>query len=582
MAVAMGGQPTPRRGAALRQAMRDKAVQDLVYRSEYLATLVSEAAVLETTADDDSQQHLFASAVPRLVDSAVTVLQARADEARARPAQSSASVPFGGFRANAVGQSTSAWQPTSYPRAQRPVGVIHAHVENLKNRLDTLSSTGIQLLSERGRPNLDRNHMFHTTSTETSRKTYRDVVRPAVSVAHPASAVDDLHYKSTHGDVLEGMKTMVFGCISRGEQPTLGHQPELREQPKEEALAQTAADPLSTIRVQRVLGVPPAAFGGDHMHVTEMELHEHAKRSRCVEMLGKDVTLDLVTSGLDFARFFWRHSHANKCLDRGPPEVDPAEKGGAEADCCGARAKVPGRLCRVDGETEFSARRFSLMESGTLVVRQEAPDPFSVRALVVGDNPVKVLPRGHYVEVQIVSVFKTDGRPDRPRAIDHPRRRTEGLVLGFAAAKPQNKPHGSPLVANELPLSWSLSMSGAFNASAAAIKDAMSSVTGGDVDTFAMDGADLNPSATGVVPEIAVEDHATHRRKLAWCTGVGQGDTVGLLATTFGGIVLFVNGVRDLVVPDAGVCVDMEMYPIIEVYNHIRSVRLVPGAEPPS
>jgi len=56
---------------------------------------------------------------------------------------------------------------------------------------------------------------------------------------------------------------------------------------------------------------------------------------------------------------------------------------------------------------------------------------------------------------------------------------------------------------------------------------------------------------------------------------------MGMLITPFGGIVIVVNGERQLFLPDAGVPMGSHFYPLVEAYNHVRSVRLVPGALPP-
>merc|ERR1711933_160014 len=63
-------------------------------------------------------------------------------------------------------------------------------------------------------------------------------------------------------------------------------------------------------------------------------------------------------------------------------------------------------------------------------------------------------------EDEVVSVFKTTGRPDRPRQIE-PRHRTEGLVLGFRATGLSREEPSLPLLsASDIPYSWSLSTSG--------------------------------------------------------------------------------------------------------------------------
>lgn len=71
------------------------------------------------------------------------------------------------------------------------------------------------------------------------------------------------------------------------------------------------------------------------------------------------------------------------------------------------------------------------------------------------------------------------------------------------------------------------------------------------------------------------------RQKLDWSVALGEGDTLGMMITSFGGIVVTVNGQRQLFIPDAGVPMGSHFYPLVEAYNHVRSVRALPGALPP-
>merc|ERR1712070_200234 len=65
----------------------------------------------------------------------------------------------------------------------------------------------------------------------------------------------------------------------------------------------------------------------------------------------------------------------------------------------------------------------------------------------------------------------------------------------------------------------------------------------------------------------------TVKQRLRWSSALGEGDVIGLLFTPFGGVVITINGAREMMIPDAGISVDRVMYPIIEVRNHIRSAR---------
>lgn len=70
-------------------------------------------------------------------------------------------------------------------------------------------------------------------------------------------------------------------------------------------------------------------------------------------------------------------------------------------------------------------------------------------------------------------------------------------------------------------------------------------------------------------------------RQFDWSCALQEGDTLGLLAMPSGALVLTVNGVRELMVADAGVLADQYLYPIVQVANHVRSVKLCAAVEPP-
>lgn len=71
------------------------------------------------------------------------------------------------------------------------------------------------------------------------------------------------------------------------------------------------------------------------------------------------------------------------------------------------------------------------------------------------------------------------------------------------------------------------------------------------------------------------------KRAVAWTAALDEGDVVGLLVTPFGGLIVSVNGEKRLLLPDASVPCDVDLYPLVEVYNHVRSLQLVPRPVPP-
>jgi hypothetical protein len=207
------------------------------------------------------------------------------------------------------------------------------------------------------------------------------------------------------------------------------------------------------------------------------------------------------------------------------------------------------RLRRCDGADEFSAmNRFSLVEGCTVLQRQTSVDPVSARALAMGERPATSCLTGHYAEFQIVSVFKSEARADWLRRCEpcdgRARHRTHGLVVGFMSCVP---PKGSMGVtsAAKLQNSWCV-------------------------------------ASNGVLYTKTAADVPASRRQLSWSLAVGEGDFIGVLVTNFGGLILFLNGTHELMIPDAGVRTDVNLHPVVEISNHIRSVRLVPRSSPPS
>eukprot|EP00928_Gymnodinium_smaydae_P029921 TRINITY_DN22393_c0_g4_i2.p1 TRINITY_DN22393_c0_g4~~TRINITY_DN22393_c0_g4_i2.p1 ORF type:complete len:552 (-),score=107.05 TRINITY_DN22393_c0_g4_i2:50-1663(-) len=483
---------TPRRGALLRQALREKNVQDLLYRSEYLATIVSGSVEYETLpSGEDPAGRLQVSSVPRLVDAAASVLQAkRGDLFASAPRRG----PLGTHR----------------PVTPGDLGV-RGHVDNMKLRLEKLAASGRQATPRRRDSDIDRHHLFHTAG-----KSRGVTGRPAlttgtvsVAVADPASMVDDLHSRSMFSDVLDNMQKLVSRhCKTTAEE------------------------------VRPVLGISQNALGESHHDTAEGDLRVLAERCRHVELLRDDWKPDITVSSLPFAKLFWSGAGGAAAT---------AAATGTEPLVVAATATSPGasalRLLRADGGGEFSAQGFSLMERSTLLLREEGRDPFGSRSLLVGAAPAGIFARGQYTEVQVVSVFKATARPERLRQIE-PRQRTEGLVLGFTTLPPASlcaKSNGY-YMAGHLPCSWSIATSGSF-----CVTDAAGEAS---------------------------------RYQLCWSAAVGEGDTVGLLATGFGGLVLFINGHPEVMVPDAGVSSGGVLYPLIEACNHIRSLRLTAKSPP--
>eukprot|EP00927_Polykrikos_kofoidii_P045629 TRINITY_DN39667_c0_g1_i1.p1 TRINITY_DN39667_c0_g1~~TRINITY_DN39667_c0_g1_i1.p1 ORF type:complete len:652 (-),score=96.92 TRINITY_DN39667_c0_g1_i1:77-2032(-) len=577
-----------RKGAALRQALQEKTVQDLVYRTEYLATLVSEAATVDTQPNESLQHELGASCMPFLLDATATSLQSKHDSLLGKDARIAAK---------------DAFRP---PRANLPEQEVFSHIENQKLRLDNLHSAGMQELPERHVRDIDNHHLFHQSGTETSRRVHRETARKAFTVADPATCVDALQCRSSLNEVLDCSRTMVRNHILPSPRMVV---PEL---------AAAGSNPLDVVALTNsFLEGAPVMQARDHLHVAEAELRGHSDKCRHVEHLEEGWQPDPSVSGLAFARFFWQKNRALEESAATAREAtllvgDPFSHGNVDT---ANSSTAPCRLRRIDGEDEFSGQRFSLMEGGTVVLRTEVKpevnlgksfmgsDTLSHRALVVAERPVPVVAKGHYFEVQILSVFKTKGPPERPKELEQ-RGRSEGLVIGFTATNPRvvqgpkcwDRPGSEsariavplPAVhANNMPMSWSVSMSGGYYTTA----ESPSRPARVMQQNRIQEPRSWNSPRPRTFPGIGgtpkcqwppPEDASQGRRRLRWYAHVGEGDRIGLLATTFGGLVIFQNGLREMMIPDASVKVDTELYPLVEVYNHIRSVRVVIGATPPT
>jgi len=313
-----------------------------------------------------------------------------------------------------------------------------------------------------------------------------------------------------------------------------------------------------TLKVKPVPGVLDGTLADDHKHYETMKICRHASKCRHVEGISGDEKGDTTEMELRFSRHFW-HVNAN----------------------FSERSDTPAQLVRVDGSNEFAAHKFSLMEGAKGLVRQEGKDPFHSHALVVTSAPASLSSEGHYFEVQVPTLFYTPGRPDRPRSIE-PRTRTEGLILGLTKTKPSDI-GPNVQVASAVPMSWCISTNGVFYRTE--LQDPTSH-TRRSVNQYRV----LHPPSWHRKPER--EDQArclhpppslpgTEKRNLRCSVPFGEGDILGLLLTPFGGLVLTLNGRREIMIPDAAVPADEPMYPLIEAFNHVRSVQLVPAPRPP-
>lgn len=461
------------RGTELRRAWQERAAQDLLYRTEYLATLVSEAADTKVSSGEDLRQTLATSQAPCLVSATAALLCQRPTEGQTAllPPRCSSNTP------------TMSSKASPWPRL--------VDVEEARDRGGRTAAT-VQALAA---------------------------------------------WEDSCGSVRRMIATLP--------QPVR---------------IDYAARWLQNLKVAIIQGVPEGALGEDHVSTVEAQLRRHLEKCCCVEHLQEDFdSTDTAATGMRFARHFWQRHAQTPVL----------------------RKSRPSRLIRADGGDELCTDKFSLVEGSMTLVRQEGSDPFQSHALATMDAPVQVFPEGHYFEVRVATLFWSPGRPDRPRH-RAARSRTEGLLLGLTTMPPSAF-RGSVGTAASVPSAWCVSMSGTYYAT----RDPSAGRPRRPVSQERIlkprpwhRGAPQKCEQLRCLWPMPPSPGAV-RKQLQWTVAVDEGDTVGFLVTPFGGVAVTVNGERHLMVPDAAACVDQPLYPLIEAYNHVRSIQLIPEAVPP-
>mmetsp|Transcript_9693 Transcript_9693/g.28621 ORF Transcript_9693/g.28621 Transcript_9693/m.28621 type:complete len:469 (-) Transcript_9693:179-1585(-) len=468
----MGGRPRGASerpsGADVRQAWRSKHLQDLLYRSEYLATIVSPAAALEEQAGQKLQTTLAASCVPRLVN-------ATGERMRSRLSDTGAPLPL--------------------------------HIATPRG-LETQDASGAPPAFEH--------------------------------VPGPKPTTDPLHGLTAWEETCNNMATMLATTTA------------LADHASDRRGLRTAP---ATFRVRQVPRIPDNAFCEDHKHAARVEWVRHAHFCTHVDQLSGDGPGDTSGARLQFAQLLSRR------------RLQESVSGGT----C---------FCRADGKQgESTTHKFSVMEAGTVLVRHKGQDPFHSHALASTDRPASVAEEGHYFEVKVLSSFRAPPRQDGQRHLE-PARRTEGLVVGVTAAAPSALAGVSE--ARLAPMAWCVATSGTFYASGAGSPRAAKRVGLERVKEppswHRKALRDEQLSCSWPLPHVS----AAEVRRLGWCAALDEGDSLGMLVTPSGGIVITVNGHRQLLIPDAGVPSGVDLHPLIEVYNHVRTVQLVMSPRHPS
>jgi len=641
-----GGEPrsarvTPSRkrpnGADLRQLCRDRAAQDLLHRTEYLAGLTTKVSTLEPP-HHQLAKSLAESNAPSILDTLNTALQ-ESDYGR-----------HGKF---------------TMPGA--------------------FMGPSIRVRSE-------------TTAVKLDEEESRDLRDSRVlGSSHPRSAASKgsdvltLQGITLWQDVCESTNKMLVSLPS----PSLSKPPAIPVSSAFETKLRPQADKARVGNVHAA--VTPFKHGMflDHRQAAEAEWAQHASEGCHTEWLGKEGCIDVTTPGLAFSQHFWRI--------------------GGVGTVQGSHRSGPSKFVRLDGSGSAGsgsagglAKRFTIMENDSTVIRQEGNDPFHSHAILSCLDPVLVYPQGHYFEVLIRSTFARKGPPERPR---YTAARSEGLIIGVTTRHPNDTDSSASrsLHAARGQI-WAISSSGHFfgaplpasttatatataPAAAGAGRAATATTTtttrdssspaapppeGGrvgdevegakDSTTVAAPApaaaAAASPPAAAAaaaaaassssptcsagasapaaaaaavvalhrplighsseerprrpVPQVhqawresttkprwhqqqpssqrqdplkcswpppgmdgETEAGALRRANLSCSLTLKEKDVVGLLVTPFGGLVLFVNGVRRIFVPDANAPSGTNLYPVLEVFNHIRSLQLARRAGVP-
>lgn len=253
------------------------------------------------------------------------------------------------------------------------------------------------------------------------------------------------------------------------------------------------------------------------------------------------------------------------------------------------------RFTRIDDNEIFSGTyKFSLTENEQIALRQEKT---SIGKLLKNCNssfhmvlsctlPAKMFPVGHYFEICVKTLFTDDREVGRPRF--------EGLVLGVTCKEPGSLNKETRTV-TDTPLSWCVSMNGTFYANRSeedlvAAHHMLRTVSPANEDEEGFRLQFTRPwhrvkktKAPDLVQWPPPEDppEKTRRQLPGWSQPLREGDILGLLVTTSGGLVVMANRTAVMCIPDADVAFDRPLYPLIEAYNRVRSVQLRPGATPP-
>mmetsp|Transcript_11406 Transcript_11406/g.26311 ORF Transcript_11406/g.26311 Transcript_11406/m.26311 type:complete len:523 (-) Transcript_11406:67-1635(-) len=238
---------------------------------------------------------------------------------------------------------------------------------------------------------------------------------------------------------------------------------------------------------------------------------------------------------------------------------------------------------RLDGLEAGSLHKFSILEGGMCVRRESRLPRFTMPpALVVSMQPAEVFQCGHYFEVSVQSLFQSISPADRP-LIAESRGRSAGVILGFRAARPLDEDEPADDV-TKVSHSWCLSSNGFFfmqaGSPSASIRQPVTQTRATPEVRPSWHRKKPLPGEIGMCPW-PPPPRGNLVKQCDWSVALTEGDTLGLLALPSGALLLTVNGRRALAVIDAGVPTDRVLFPLVQVGNHVKAVKLRAKAVPP-
>lgn len=374
-------------------------------------------------------------------------------------------------------------------------------------------------------------------------------MEPADSQSRVSTALQSL---DAWRETCEGMNTMLY-C----DPPALG-----------EPSTSRATHRLNTtaMKVATVPGVHDEAFDRDHKTTLEAQrLRELNSCDNVFCILEDGVSGKATQAEIRFAKFYGQLKLMNDQV-----------------------SVYPKQFHRIDGLETSSTHRYTLTDAATSIVRND--DAFhKIPALLTSVDTVPVFADGHYFEVKVTSVFRTLGPATRPKP-EESRGRSAGLVLGLMASPP-SKEDQKVKYASELSECWCISTHGFYHARSGQRPGSPTRpscekrVAGSELPLSWRRKKPVPRPAPG--EQLACSWPATSTgdtgasRKLDWSVALNEGDTVGLLLLPSGALMMTCNRRRVVIIADAGVATDRMYFPLVEVSNHIRSLKLVPMASPP-